>query len=112
MRKRRRQAADPAPRRALPPLGLHSFAGQSMWVQLGLVVVLVTVAVVTLVFQSRSAATQEAEHRTRAVAEAVAQAPGMVQALDGPDPTAVLQPRAEQIQRRADVDAVVVFSPQ
>ncbi|MFB8273007.1 SpoIIE family protein phosphatase [Streptomyces sp. NPDC055955] len=83
-----------------------------MWVQLGLVVVLVTVAVVTLVFQSRSAATQEAEHRTRAVAEAVAQAPGMMQALDGPDPTAVLQPRAEQIQRRADVDAVVVFSPQ
>ncbi|MFE7112029.1 SpoIIE family protein phosphatase [Streptomyces sp. NPDC057575] len=112
MRKRGHQAVDPAPRRALPPLGLHSFAGQSMWVQLGLVVVLVTLAVVTLVFQSRSAATQEAEHRTRAVAEAVAEAPGMVQTLDGPDPTAVLQPRAEQIRRRTDVDAVVVFSPQ
>ena len=112
MHKRGHQAAGAVPRRAgRLSWGPRSLAGQLMWVQLGLVVVLVGVAVLTLVLQSRAAVMQEAERRSRAVAETFAQAPGTVRALDGPDPTAVLQPAAERDRRKADVDAVVVFSP-
>lgn len=112
MHKDVRQAAGSPPRRALRvPLGLHSLAGQLMWVQLGLVAVLVGVAVLALVLQSRTAITREAQHRTRAVAETFAQAPGTVQALGRRNPTPVLQPQAEETRRKADVDAVVVSSP-
>ncbi|MFC9493499.1 SpoIIE family protein phosphatase [Streptomyces sp. NPDC056982] len=93
-------------------LGLSSLAGQLMWVQLGLVVVLVCVAVLALVLQSRTAVMREAEHRSRAVAEAFAQAPVVVRALDSSDPSGVLQPWAERVRRKAGVDGVVVFSPQ
>ncbi|MFB6855675.1 SpoIIE family protein phosphatase [Streptomyces sp. NPDC056341] len=107
------QAAHSAPRRGHRHrlLGLSSLAGQLMWVQLGLVVVLVGVTVLALVLQSRTAILREAEHRSRAVAETFAQAPGIVPALDSSDPSAVLQPWAERVRRKAGVDAVVVFSP-
>ncbi|WP_329437348.1 SpoIIE family protein phosphatase [Streptomyces sp. NBC_01280] len=107
------QAAHSAPRRGhRHRLGLSSLAGQLMWVQLGLVVVLVCVAGLALVLQSRTAVMREAEHRSRAVAETFAQAPGTVRALDGSHPSAVLQPWAERVRRKTDVDAVVVFSRQ
>ncbi|MFB7715663.1 SpoIIE family protein phosphatase [Streptomyces sp. NPDC056105] len=107
------QAAHSAPRRGPRHrlLGLSSLAGQLMWVQLGLVVVLVGVAVLALVLQSRTAILREAEHRSRAVAETFAQAPGLVPALDSSHPSAVLQPWAERVRRKTGVDAVVVFSP-
>ncbi|MFE7302438.1 SpoIIE family protein phosphatase [Streptomyces sp. NPDC057579] len=83
-----------------------------MWVQLALVLVLVTAAGLALILQSRSAIEQAAEQRSRTVAETFAQAPGTVQALDGPDPTAALQHRTQQIARKSAIDALVVFSPQ
>ncbi|WP_407555239.1 SpoIIE family protein phosphatase [Streptomyces sp. Pv4-95] len=107
------QAAHTAPRRAHRlRLDRRSLAVQLLWVQLGLVVVLVGVAFWALVLQSRTDIMREAENRSRAVAEAFAQAPGLVQALDGRDPTAALQTRAEEARRKTGVDAVVVFSPQ
>ncbi|MFI7104516.1 SpoIIE family protein phosphatase [Streptomyces sp. NPDC050161] len=94
------------------PLSARSLAGRLMLTQLVLVVVLVTVAALALVLQSRSDISREAQQRARSVATAFAHAPGTVQALDGPDPTAVLQPRAERVRKDADVDFVVVFTPQ
>ncbi|MGW1839696.1 SpoIIE family protein phosphatase [Streptomyces sp. NPDC002067] len=101
-----------APRALGFPWNTRSLAGQLMMVQLVLVVVLVSVAALGLLLQSRSASTRDAQHRSRAVAEAFARAPGTAQALDSRDPTAELQPRTEAIRDVADVDFVVVLSPQ
>lgn len=112
MHMRARRAADAARRRAARLSGARSLAGQLMWVQLGVVALLVGVAILALVLQSRNDVMKETERRTRSMADALAEGPGMVAALDGPDPTAALQPRAQQLRRRAHVDLVVVFSTQ
>src|SRR5690606_35091618 len=67
-------------------------------------------AVVALVLQVRRDSTQEARNRSLAVAETFANAPGIVAALDSPDPTAVLQPRAEAARAESDVDFIVVMN--
>ncbi|MCB5906921.1 SpoIIE family protein phosphatase/ATP-binding protein [Streptomyces pinistramenti] len=113
MRKNGHRATGPGAQRPFRfPLSVRSLAGRLMLVQLVLVVVLVTVAALALVLQSHSDISREAQQRSRSVATTFAQAPGMVQALDGPHPTAVLQPRAERVRREADVDFVVVLTPQ
>ncbi|MFD9812059.1 SpoIIE family protein phosphatase [Streptomyces sp. NPDC059080] len=113
MRKNGHRAPGSAPPRALRvPWNARSLAGQLMLMQLVLVVVLVAAAALALVLQSRNAGTRDAQHSTRAAAEAFALAPGTAQALDGRDPTAELQPRAEAIRKSAGVDFVVVLSPQ
>ncbi|MFC9247114.1 SpoIIE family protein phosphatase [Streptomyces sp. NPDC057136] len=75
---------------------------------LGLVVLLVTAAAVALVVQGRRDTMQEARLHTLGVAETFAHAPGIVAALDSADPKTALQPLAEQVRERADVDYVVV----
>ncbi|MFF9479624.1 SpoIIE family protein phosphatase [Streptomyces sp. NPDC014733] len=113
MRKNGHRAPGSAPPRALRfPWNARSLAGQLMLVQLVLVVVLVAIAALALVLQSRNASTRDAQHRTRAVAETFARAPGTAQALDGKDPTAELQPRTEAVRNSADVDFVVVLNPE
>ncbi|MEK8171814.1 hypothetical protein NKH77_27985 [Streptomyces sp. M19] len=91
--------------------GARTLAGQVFVLQVAVVVLLVAVALVALLLQSRYDGRQEAEHRATAVAETFANAPGVVQAVRGPDPTAVLQPRAEAARRKSDVDFVVVMTP-
>ncbi|MFE7392227.1 SpoIIE family protein phosphatase [Streptomyces sp. NPDC057582] len=73
-----------------------------------LVVLLAVAAAVALVLQAQRDSTQEARHRTLSVAQTFANAPGTAAALDGPDPTAVLQPRAEAVRKAAGVAYVVV----
>ncbi|MET8982450.1 SpoIIE family protein phosphatase [Streptomyces sp. NPDC004539] len=97
-----------APRRAL---GRRSLATQVFLLQVGVVLLLVVAAVVALVLQVRHDGTEEARNRSLAVAEAFANSPGMVAALASPDPTAVLQPRAEAARKAADMDFIVVMSP-
>ncbi|MFD3653171.1 SpoIIE family protein phosphatase [Streptomyces sp. NPDC058620] len=75
---------------------------------LGLVVLLVSAAAVALVVQGRRDTMQEARLHTMGVAETFAHGPGIVAAIDGAHPTAVLQPLAEQVREKADVDYVVV----
>ncbi|MGP3634793.1 SpoIIE family protein phosphatase [Streptomyces sp. 24-1644] len=75
---------------------------------LGLVVLLVSAAAVALVVQGRRDTMQEARLHTMGVAETFAHGPGIVAAIEGADPTAVLQPLAEQVREKADVDYVVV----
>jgi anti-sigma regulatory factor (Ser/Thr protein kinase)/PAS domain-containing protein len=84
-------------------------AGQVFVLQVVIVLLLVVAAVVTLVLQVRHDSTVEARNRSVAVAEAFANAPGTAEALSGPDPSAVLQPRAEAARRATDVDFIVVM---
>ncbi|MEU2060287.1 SpoIIE family protein phosphatase [Streptomyces sp. NPDC013455] len=71
--------------------------------------VLVAVAVAALVVQGQYDAERSAMDRSLAAAEAFAHAPGTALALRSPDPTARLQPAAEQARKGAGVDFVSVL---
>ncbi|UXY18155.1 SpoIIE family protein phosphatase [Streptomyces cynarae] len=88
----------------------RSVAGQVFVLQVVIVLLLVVAAVTALLLQVRHDTTQEARNRSLAVAEAFANAPGTVQALGSPDPTAVLQPRAEAARKATKVDFIVVMN--
>ncbi|AEN08346.1 MULTISPECIES: SpoIIE family protein phosphatase/ATP-binding protein [unclassified Streptomyces] len=91
-------------------LRMRTLAGQVFLLQVAIVVLLVTAAVAALVLQSRADSEREARNRSVAVAETFANAPGIQAALEGPDPTAVLQPKAEAARKGSGVDFVVVLS--
>ncbi|WP_217237961.1 SpoIIE family protein phosphatase/ATP-binding protein [Streptomyces sp. AC555_RSS877] len=117
-RRTRRQPGGPPPRRehgggrpGLPSaLGGRSVAGQVFVLQVVIVLLLVVAAVVALVLQVRHDSTKEARNRSVAVAEAFANAPGTREALRSPDPSAVLQPRAEAARKATKVDFIVVMN--
>ncbi|MBC9729341.1 SpoIIE family protein phosphatase/ATP-binding protein [Streptomyces sp. TRM68367] len=90
--------------------GGRSVAGQVFVLHVVMVLLLVVAAVVALVLQARHDTTKEARNRSLAVAETFANAPGIREALRSPDPTRVLQPRAEAARRQAPVDFVVVMN--
>ncbi|MFG3218149.1 SpoIIE family protein phosphatase [Streptomyces sp. NPDC048185] len=100
----------PGPPRRGPKV--RTVAGQVFLLQVVLVVLLAVAAVVALVLQVQRDSTQAARERTLSVAQTFANAPGTAEALDGPDPTAVLQPRAEAVRKAADVAFVVVSNTQ
>nr|WP_128376328.1 SpoIIE family protein phosphatase/ATP-binding protein [Streptomyces cavernae] len=91
-------------------LGGRSVAGQVFVLQVVIVLLLVVAAAVTLVLQVRHDSTEEARNRSLAVAQTFANAPGTREALRGPDPTAVLQPRAEAAREESKVDFIVVMN--
>ncbi|WP_445284831.1 SpoIIE family protein phosphatase [Streptomyces sp. DSM 118148] len=88
----------------------RSVAGQVFLLQVVIVLLLVVSAVVAQVLQVRHDSDQEARNRSLAVAQSFANAPGTAAALRAPDPTAVLQPRAEATRKATGVDFVVVMS--
>ncbi|KOV69555.1 histidine kinase [Streptomyces sp. AS58] len=88
----------------------RSVAGQVFVLQVVIVLLLVVVAVVALVLQARYDSAVEARNRSLSVAETFANAPGTAAALRSPDPTAVLQPRAEATRKATHVDFVVVMN--
>ncbi|MFF3314395.1 SpoIIE family protein phosphatase [Streptomyces sp. NPDC003035] len=92
-------------------LGLRSVAGQVFALQAIIVVLLVTVGVLALIFQARYDTERDARNRSLAAAEAFAHAPGLVDALRAPDPTALLQDRAESARRAAELDFLAVMTP-
>ncbi|GAA2542943.1 SpoIIE family protein phosphatase/ATP-binding protein [Streptomyces fimbriatus] len=89
----------------------RSVAGQVFVLHLLIVLLLVVAAVVALVLQAQRDSEEEARNRSLAVAETFANSPGVVEALRSPDPTAVLQNRAEAARERTGVDFVVVMNP-
>lgn len=93
-----------------PALSGRSVAGQVFFLQVFIVLLLVVSAVVALLLQVGHDTTQEARNRSLAVAETFANAPGTREALGSPDPTAVLQPRAEAARKTAKVDFIVVMN--
>ncbi|MGW7259797.1 SpoIIE family protein phosphatase [Streptomyces sp. NPDC054834] len=85
-------------------------AGRVFLLQVGIVVLLVLAAVVAVVLQAARDAVTQGRRESVIAAQSFASAPGMVQALHGPHPSAVLQPRAEEARKRAGVDFVVVLN--
>ncbi|BCM72833.1 MULTISPECIES: SpoIIE family protein phosphatase [Streptomyces] len=74
-----------------------------------IMLLLVAVASAALVVQGLYDAERSAADRSLAAAEAFAHAPGTALALRSPDPTARLQPAAEQAQKGAGVDFISVL---
>ncbi|MFJ3906388.1 SpoIIE family protein phosphatase [Streptomyces sp. NPDC090025] len=93
------------------PTGLRSVAGQVFALQAVIALLIVAAAAVALVLQGRYDSERDARNRSLAVAEAFAHAPGTAEALKGPDPTAVLQPRAEAARKASGVDFIAVLAP-
>lgn len=91
---------------------LKSLAGQVFVLQAIMASLLIGVAVFETVIQSERDSTDEARARVRSVAETFATAKGVADAMDDPDPSAELQPRAEKARKVADVDYIVVTTPQ
>ncbi|MEW2399282.1 SpoIIE family protein phosphatase [Streptomyces sp. NPDC046862] len=91
-------------------MGGRSVAAQVFLFQVVIVLLLVVAAVAALVLQVRHDSTQEARNRSLAVAETFANAPGTREALSSPDPTAVLQPRAEAARKQSKMDFIVVMN--
>ncbi|MFI2205048.1 SpoIIE family protein phosphatase [Streptomyces sp. NPDC020192] len=88
----------------------RSVAGQVFLLQVVIVLLLVVAAVVAQVLQVRHDSDTEAANRSLAVAESFANAPGTAAALRTPDPTKILQPRAEAVRNATGVDFVVVMN--
>ncbi|MBT2511531.1 SpoIIE family protein phosphatase [Streptomyces sp. ISL-98] len=91
-------------------LSLRSAAGQVFVLQVVIVLLLAAAAVTALVVQANRGSEREAERLSLAAAEMFANAPGTAEALKSPNPTAVLQPRAETAWTRAGVDFVLVMN--
>lgn len=72
-------------------------------------VLLVAFAVFALVLQSQRHTNAEAKRRSIAVAQTFAHSPGVLTALQAPDPSKVLQPLTEAGRKSAGVDFVVVM---
>ncbi|GAA4882933.1 SpoIIE family protein phosphatase/ATP-binding protein [Kitasatospora terrestris] len=90
-------------------LAARSVAREFFVLQLVLVVLLVAAGVTAMLLQIRRDAMTDARHRTIAAAESFSHSPGLVAALTGPDPTATLQPLAEEARTASGVDAIIVY---
>ncbi|MGW8063743.1 SpoIIE family protein phosphatase [Streptomyces ziwulingensis] len=88
----------------------RSVAGQVFAMNVVIVLLLVVAAAVALVLQVRHDSDVEARNRSVSVAATFANSPGIREALRAPDPTAVLQPRAEATREATGVDFVVVMN--
>ncbi|MER6448655.1 SpoIIE family protein phosphatase [Streptomyces venezuelae] len=75
-----------------------------------IVLLLIAAAAAALLFQARYDSERDARHRSLAAAEAFAHAPGIASALVAADPTAVLQPLAEEARRGSGVDFIAVMN--
>jgi serine phosphatase RsbU (regulator of sigma subunit)/PAS domain-containing protein/anti-sigma regulatory factor (Ser/Thr protein kinase) len=85
-------------------------AGQVFLLQVVIVVLLVVAAVAAMVLQTASDAVQRGRRESVVAAQSFASAPGTAEGLRSRDPTAVLQPRAEEVRKRTGVDFVVAMS--
>jgi sensor histidine kinase regulating citrate/malate metabolism len=88
----------------------RSVVGQMFVLQVVVVLLLALGAVVVLVLDAQRDSRREAADRSLVVAESFANSPGIVAALHSPDPSAVLQPRAEAARERSGVDFIVVMT--
>ena len=91
------------------PLADLSVARQILLLQVGVVVVLVAAAIALTAYDARRDVRDHATDRAVAVAEAVADSPTVRTAVVSADPTAALQPYAEQVRVDTDTDFVVVM---
>ncbi|MFG3344296.1 SpoIIE family protein phosphatase [Streptomyces sp. NPDC048018] len=76
---------------------------------MAIVVLLAAGALLALLLQSRHDVDREARDRSVSVAQTFAKSLGLQEALKSPDPSAVVQPAAEETRKAAGVDFVVVM---
>ncbi|GJF28056.1 histidine kinase [Kitasatospora sp. NE20-6] len=88
---------------------LRSLAGQLFAVQVVIVAAVVAGGAVLAYLFTEQRSHDAAVRQVTAAARAVADAPGVRTAATGPDPTAVLQPYAEQVRADTGVDFVTVM---
>ncbi|MFI8230859.1 SpoIIE family protein phosphatase [Streptomyces sp. NPDC085900] len=96
--------------RRLSVLSPRTAAGQVFLVQSLIVVLLVVAAVASIMLQAARDAVRQGRRESVVAAQTFASAPGVSLALRSPDPTALLQPRAEEARKRAGMDFIVVMS--
>ena len=99
-----------AARRALGAPARWSVAGQTFALQVLIAVLVVAAGLVGAYGQAQRAGDQQAIARALAVADTLAATPSVVTAVEGPDPSAVLQPYAERVRVETGTDFVVVMS--
>lgn len=91
--------------------GRWSVARQLLTLQVALLSVLVAAATAAVVVDARGEVQEAAREKVLAVAGSLAVSPFVVTAAAEPDPSLRLQPYAEQVRRRAEVDFVVFLAP-
>src|ERR1044072_5493140 len=84
-------------------------ARQVLILQVLVVLVMVVAWIGLAAYDARRDARNSATDRAVAVARSVADSPTVVSGVASADPTAVLQPYAEQVRKDTDVDFVVVM---
>ncbi|MFE9019513.1 ATP-binding protein [Streptomyces sp. NPDC007808] len=89
----------------------RSLAGQLFAMQAVLIAVLVAGYAVFTYVSDRGQAEDAAGRQAMAVAQSIADAPSVREAIRTPDPTAELQPYALRVQRDAEVDFVTIMNP-
>ncbi|MCF1599085.1 sensor histidine kinase [Streptomyces muensis] len=89
----------------------RSLAGQLFAMQAVLIAVLVAGYAVFTYVSDRGQAEDAAGRQAMAVAQSIADAPSVREAIRTDDPTAELQPYALRVQRDAEVDFVTIMSP-
>jgi sensor histidine kinase regulating citrate/malate metabolism len=88
----------------------RSLAQQIFVLQLLTVLLVAVVAVVLAYVDARRDQLESARLRSVNVAEAVADAPDVVRALESPDPSSDLQPYAERVRKDTGTDFVVIMA--
>jgi two-component system, CitB family, sensor kinase len=88
-----------------------SVARQLFALQVLGIAVVVAAGLTVAYLAARNTSQDSARARVLAVAHAVAAAPTVIDALAGPNPSAVLQPYAEAVRHGAGTDFVVIMSP-
>lgn len=88
----------------------RSVARQVLLLQVGSVLLIVLVGILMASYDARRDSRSRATQRSVAVAQTVADSPTVEAALASPDPTALLQPWAEEVRRDTDTDFVVVMA--
>ncbi|MFI7699871.1 ATP-binding protein [Nonomuraea sp. NPDC049480] len=88
-----------------------SLAGQMLFLQLLVVVIMAAGGAVLSQVQAHELLAAEATTTARTVAVTVASSPGLLEALNSPDPTARLQPVAEGLRESTGVDFITIMKP-
>jgi sensor histidine kinase regulating citrate/malate metabolism len=89
----------------------RSLAGQLFAMQAVLVAVVVAGCALFTYISDRSQAEDAAGRQAMGVASSVADSPSVREAIRTPDPSAILQPYANEVRRHAQVDFVTIMNP-
>jgi sensor histidine kinase regulating citrate/malate metabolism len=91
--------------------GRWGLARQLLVLQVIVVVLIVGIGAGVSVGSAQRSATDASRAEVLAMAETLAQSPGVISALRSADPTKVLQPEAEAVMGRTDTSFIVFMSP-